>query len=193
MIDSITSQQFFILKKGVAYINVDGCVSGDMFDGEASAALKKVIVEAMKSTPYEENFQSGYRNQYQNSHSNYQNWDEDELMDSENTYYQYWKRKLGNDRVMNKNHNLSHFKDFNSVISSYIHVNDVSHIGIQGGYNDYIRDLISESDHTPFAFGVGMPSINIRFIDKIYNNSYVTEGVPLPDYPNLSFPGNYMS
>ena len=63
----------------MAYINVDGCVSGDMFDGEASPALKKVIVEAMKSTPYEENFQSGYRNQYQNSHSNYQNWNEDEL------------------------------------------------------------------------------------------------------------------
>ena len=82
-----------------------------MFDGEASPALKKVIVEAMKSTPYEENFQSGYRNQYQNSHSNYQNWDEDELMDSENTYYQYWKRKLGNDRVMNKNDSVSHLKD----------------------------------------------------------------------------------
>ena len=80
-----------------------------------------------------------------------------------------------------------------TVFSSHIHVDNVSYIGIQGGYNDYIRDLISESDHTPFAFGVGVPSINIRFIDKIYNNSYVTEGVPLPDYPNLSFPGNYMS
>ena len=112
MVHQITSQQVFILKKGVAYINVDGCVSGDMFDGEASPALKQVIVEAMKSTPYEQNFQSGYRNQYQNSHSNYQNWDEDELMDSENTYYQYWKRKLGNDRVMNQNHNLRHFKDY---------------------------------------------------------------------------------
>ena len=112
----------------MAYINVDGCVSGDMFDGEASPALKKVIVEAMKSTPYEENFQSGYRNQYQNSHSNYENWDEDELMDSENTYYQYWKRKLGNDRVMNKDDSVSHFKDF--YISSYISVNGVSYFGI---------------------------------------------------------------
>ena len=120
MVHQITPQQVFILKKGVAYINVDGCVSGDMFDGEASPALKKVIVEAMKSTPYEQNFQSGYRNPYQNSHSNYQNWDEDELMDSENTYYQYWKRKLGNDRVMNQNHNHSHFKDY--YISSYTHV-----------------------------------------------------------------------
>ena len=56
--------------------------------------------------------------------------------------------------------------------------------------NDYIRDLLSESDHAPFAFGTGIPSMNLRFVDKKYNNSYISNNDPLPDYPNLSFPGD---
>ena len=48
--------------------------------------------------------------------------------------------------------------------------------------------MISEGDHVPFSFAAGIPSINLRFINKAYNESY-DNNEPLPDYPNLSFPG----
>ena len=51
----------------------------------------------------------------------------------------------------------------------------------------YIRDLTTESDHGPFAFAAGIPSLNLRFINKDYNLSH--SPTPLPDYPQSSYPG----
>ena len=80
---------FLISKGGVAYVNIDGCTSGDIFDGQASPALKSSVIEALKSTPYTKI----------NRYDPYpENKDEDtkekEILDSESTYYDYWKRKL---------------------------------------------------------------------------------------------------
>ena len=60
-----------------------------MFDGQASPALKSSVIEALKSTPYTN----------MNRYDLYpENKDEDtkekEMLDSESTYYDYWKRKL---------------------------------------------------------------------------------------------------
>ena len=56
-------------------------------------------------------------------------------------------------------------------------------------HKHFIQDLVGESDHVPFSFGAGIPSINLRFINKEYNNSYNDGQTPLPGYPELSFPG----
>ena len=77
----------------MAYVNVDGCTSGSAFDGEASPALKKVIIESLKSTPF-----STKNNQYSDdnySRRQYGDNDEDddnESMDSEYTYYEHWRK-----------------------------------------------------------------------------------------------------
>ena len=57
----------------------------------------------------------------------------------------------------------------------------------------FIHDLAGESDHVPFSFGAGIPSINLRFINKEYNDSYNDGEKPLPGYPELSFPGKECS
>ena len=56
-------------------------------------------------------------------------------------------------------------------------------------HKHFIQDLVGESDHVPFSFGAGIPSINLRFINKEYNDSYNDGQKPLPSYPELSFPG----
>ena len=84
-------------KGGVAYINVDGCTSGDAFDGEASPALKDSVIDALKSTPYQSNQHNSYMNEYFDNRNN-ENLDEKdkekELLDSDSTYYDHWSSIL---------------------------------------------------------------------------------------------------
>ena len=73
---------------------MDGCTSGPAFDGEASPALKSVIIDALKKTPYNPNQNYNHYDRRDDDRR-----DEYESMNTEKTYYEYWRDTGGFQKV----------------------------------------------------------------------------------------------